>query len=867
MIGKYIKKISFFLLICFVSSLLPEPALAASIDDVFNKLTPQQKNQAESLIQEKGNQDQIKNLLEKDNSLENEDKNKEQDKDKDKEVLITKSITDEIKALIDNLSPIEKSFNDEEIRKIKEQQRNKKNYNEAEPTEEVFDKSYVEQKLLRQYGYEVFKKAVDDKFSLVPSIPIGPDYRINPGDKLLITIWGNVNDSFSLLVDERGSVTIPKVGVVTVVGLTILEARDLLYQRLAKIFVADFNIDLTIKEIGSIKVYMVGEFKNPGAYTILANTSLYDAVFIGGGPTKNGTLRKIELIRNGMKIVTVDFYDFILKGKNQNDILLESGDVIKISPIQKVVAVSGNINRSAIYELKNKTELSDLISLAGGVTPTSYLHRIQIGRKVNNVKETVVDSNYADYLKTKNYKPIYVDSLDYVSIFSIEPEIRNVVYLKGNVIRPGRYELSNGMNLMDLFIKADGLAPYTYMERAQIYRAAPPKREPEILVVNLNKMKAGDPQNNPLLKEFDQIRVYADSEIKGEPKVYISGEINDEAVNEGTGAFPLVKNMRISDLIFLAGGVKSSAFLNKAELVRTDEKNISKSYEINLSKILKEKDKKEDFLLQENDYLFIRKIPDYGFNEKVTIKGNVLYPGKYVISRGERLSVLIERAGGLTEKAFLAGAVFIRESVKLQQTEKAAKMIKELEIRKGWEFAQIPVGLPKEERDFRHQQVEGAYEFSLKKISMEASGRIILNLSDLKSGANNDIILQDGDYLEIPEKIYSVDVMGEVYFPGSILYENGKSVDYYIDACGGRTDFADRGRILVLKANGKIENSYSVGMGDTVFIPAKTIELVRYQDPFDWNKFWESAANATNSFAQAATALVTVYLLYKEVNK
>ncbi|MBI5400032.1 SLBB domain-containing protein, partial [Candidatus Saganbacteria bacterium] len=743
-------------------------------------------------------------------------------------------------------SSIEKGF----ISKIKDEMR---------PTQQVLG-------TLRQFGYDVFQRTVGQKFALISSLPIGPNYRINPGDNLLVTIWGSVNDSFAMIVDDRGSVVIPKVGVVTIAGLTLAEAKELLMQRLAIVFVTDFNVDLTLKEIGAIKIYLTGEINKPGAYTTLANTTLYDAVFLGGGPTRAGTLRNIELVRNGQKIKTVDLYKFILSGSKAGDLLLQSGDVIRVPLIGKVVAISGNVNRPAIYELKGTTELSDFVELAGGITPTSYLQRIQIERRGKNIEQRAQDVNYADYLKVKNVNPVYLENLDSIAIFSIDATIRKVVYLEGSVTRSGRYELTSEMRLEDLLNKAQGLSSDAYLGRAQIFRLAPPDMHPEVLAIDLNKTKQGDLGNNPLLKEFDRVRVFSKKGIEGESKVYIAGEVND-----GDKTYPLTANMRVSDLVFQAGGVKKSAYLEKAELYRAISYAKIDLYNIDLRLVLENKDKTEDLLLEKDDYLIIRRLPDYRVNSTVTLQGNFLYPGKYVLFPNERLSSVVTRAGGFTGKAFLEGAVFTRESLKQQLTSEATQLQRDLQTREERELLSIPMGLSSEENLYRTEQIKRYYDFNLNKINWEIPGRILLDLNKIRPGNEWDIVLQNGDTLTIPDQINSVTVIGDVYSSGaSLLYEQGKSANYYINLCGGGNKYADLNNVTVLRANGRTEKDrwlLTIAPGDTILVPTKPGEVARYEKPFDWNQFWQTTGAAMTAITQLTTSVVTVYLLYKAAAK
>ena len=840
---KILKNISLFLLIVFTLNIIPLPSIATSSADIISRLTPQQKDQMKNLSQEE------KNKIASELGLE-------------PKMVVTDNRQ--------NNSSLQGST--EIPLSIKSTQLSEKsvlfNTNESEEMS-IIEKSFLDinakdsSGYLRQYGYDVFKKAVDNRFVTLPSIPLGPDYRINPGDSLLVTIWGNVNDTFSLDVDQRGSVVLPKVGVITVAGLSISEARDLIYQRLAKIFVTDFNIDLTIKEIGAIKVYLLGDFKVPGAYTLLSNTSFYDAIFVGGGPTKNGSLRSVDLVRDGRKIKTIDLYDFIISGSKRGDLLLENGDVIKISPINKVAAISGDVMRPAIYELKSKMELSKFFDLAGGVTPSSYIQRIQIERFVKNAKQVILDINYSDYLKNKNIKPIYVENRDRVAILSIKDTIRNVVYIDGSIVRPGQYELKSGMRLSDLILKAEGLAPETYMNRGQIFRLIPPDMKPEIIAFDLNKLKSGDLANNPLLSEFDRIRLFSKKEIEGDKNVYIAGEVND-----GGGTHPLTSNMRVSDLVFKSGGLKESAYLEDAELARFENDKVY-FYTINLGQAITHPRGDHDLLLKKDDYLFIKGKYNYSKNETVVLNGAVKYPGEYRIYKGERLSSLIKRAGGYTEVAFLDGAVFTREAILLKniQDEKRIKSI--LNSKKNWETASIPFGLSSEETGYRERKLSTIYNFLDVSQGSFIPGRMIIDLKQVQSNKDFDIVLQHNDYLFIPEKSDFVNIFGEVVAPGAIIAEGSKGISSYVEACGGLTDFGDIDKAIIIRSNGKTEKNgfwVTAKAGDSIYIPAKTIDITKAEKPFNWNEFWDTASRASTAVVQSVTSFVTIYLLYKSVN-
>jgi protein involved in polysaccharide export with SLBB domain len=417
------------------------------------------------------------------------------------------------------------------------------------------------------------------------------------------------------------------------------------------------------------------------------------------------------------------------------------------------------------------------------------------------------------------------------------------------------------MRLSDLIGEADGLLPKTYMQRAQIFRLDPPDMTPRIIVVSLNEMKKGE-ANDPFLQEFDRIRIYSEAELgEGEPMVYAAGELKD-----GDISCPLADNMRVSDLVFQAGGLREGADIERAELARVAAPGKVEFYNLNLRKILKEGDRTEDLLLQRDDYLFVRTTPSYGSTETVSITGNVKFPGKYALYPGEKLSSLIARAGSYTGKAFLDGAVFIRPALIKQQEGNFDKLQAELTRRKNWELAQQPVNLPSGEADFRKRQIDDLYSVSADKLALETSGRVIIDLYNVRPGSTQDILLQNGDSLYIPDQQIGVTVIGEVAFPGTLIYERGKRAWDYVNGCGGCTAFADENKLLIVRANGRVDKgsrSSGVGPGDTIFVQSAPLQMVRYQEPFSWGVFWDNAMKATTTMVQVLTSVVTVYLLYK----
>jgi len=710
---------------------------------------------------------------------------------------------------------------------------------------------------LTQFGYNLFRATVST-FAPVTDVPVGPDYVIGPGDRFDVTLWGRVEGSYAAEVDRNGEITLPKVGSIKVWGLTFSELKEYLLREFSKHY-KGFYMNVVMGELRTIRVYVVGEVVTPGSYSLSSLSTLYNALFAAGGPSKRGTLRNIQLIRNGKIIRSIDLYDFLLRGDKSQDERLQSGDTIFVPIIGPVAGIAGNVMRPAIYEIKNTLTLREMFDLAGGVTSLGYLHRVQIERIVAHEKRIVEDFDLTGYAKQWDFPGLKANlkDRDLVKILPILPTTQDIVYLEGHVTRPGGYEFKEGMRLLDLIPSFDELLPEPYLDYADIRRLVPPDFHPETIPFHLGRLLTGDRSQNIELTEQDTITVYPRDTLREVPRVTISGEV------QRPGKYRLLDNMKVKDLIYNAGNLKRSAYLSEAEitrLVKTEKGVASKVIMINPGEALKE-NPEHNIPLTEDDYVFVRQIPEWYTDKTVSVDGEVRFPGVYSFSKGETLSSVLERAGGYTERSYLKGAVFTRESAKRAQEERLRGYIDRLEediLRSQAQVAEATVS--DAEAKSLEQSMLVKRELLRKTREARATGRVVIVLGPLETlrGSIYDLELEEGDTLFIPPVPGVVNVLGSVYNQTSIIYTKDKTVDFYLSKVGGPTPDAEEGEIYLVKADGTVisktqkgafgitwvpeENRWISGgfmaarvePGDTILVPSKVTRFVWKRELMDW---------------------------------
>ncbi|HEY5976146.1 MAG TPA: SLBB domain-containing protein, partial [Geobacteraceae bacterium] len=640
---------------------------------------------------------------------------------------------------------------------------------------------------LSQFGYSFFRNV---SFAPQLDVPVSPDYLIGPGDTIVVTVWGSIEGSYDLTVNRSGEIILPKIGTVRVAGVQFGKLPELLRSRLARVF-RDFDLAVNMGKLRTIKVYVIGEVEAPGDYTISGLSTVLNALSAAGGPTKNGSLRNLKIRRAGREDEPVDLYDFFTKGDKSRDIRLQSGDAIFVPVIGPVAAIAGSVKRPAIYELKNEKTLKELISLAEGVTATGFLQRVQISRVIANEKKQVLDVNLDPAKTGKSIDELTaslpVQDMDIVRIFPINNLLRDHFKVEGHVERPGFYAMKPGIRLSSVLTRENLLPEYAPTAVA-LTRLFPPDYHPQLITVNLAAVLAGDSTQDLELWEFDTIRVFSRWELEEQPVVRVSGEV------QKPGEYRLVKGMTVRELLVQAGNFKTSVYLKVAEISRLQhnaDKVELKSILINLEEALKG-NPEHNLTLEPFDELNVRKMPNWAEEKEryVTLAGEFVFPGVYPVSRGERLSSVILRAGGFTDKAYLKGAKFTRESVRRSQQLRMDESLSRAqeEILKK-QTSVLSAAASKEELEATKAALEGLDRTVALLRGKKAEGRLIIRLDwpERLRGSSSDIELAGGDVLNVPSDPSSVNVLGSVYNPTTSLYVQGMDVSYYLDKVGGVT--------------------------------------------------------------------------------
>ena len=669
---------------------------------------------------------------------------------------------------------------------------------------------------LRQFGYDVFNRSVST-FAPVTNVPVGPDYVIGPGDAFTLTMWGRADGQFALQVDRDGQIVLPEVGALKVWGMKFGDLEAYLHHELSRKY-TDFKMSVTMNRLRSIQVFVVGEAKTPGTYTISSLATVINSLMAAGGASKNGSLRNIRLMRASRAPVVIDLYDFLLGGDPTKDARLQDGDTIFIPLLGPVVGVAGSVKRPAIYELTGPTTLQKALELAGGVTMAGWLQCVQVERIDNHQRRVVVDFDISPGT-AGNDMAATTDTLlrdgDVVKVFPVLARQTQVIILEGHFTRPGKYAWKPGMRLKDILSSYDVLLPQPNVEYGEILRLVPPDEHPVTIPFNPGQLLAGVPSQNLELAQYDTIRAFQWDERVCE-KVTILGMVYEP--NE----YRLVPEMRVHDLIDAAGGLQKNAYLRTAEITRrhiSQDGVATETIEVDLEKAIAG-DPENDLLLQDYDHLVIRPIPNLQMGLTAEIAGEVRFPGIYPIQKQETLSSLIERAGGYTELAYLPGAVFTRESAMAIQRSRMETMISEIEqsmLSSSQES--ISGALDADTAKAQEAALATKKELLAKLRAAQITGRVVVRLDALEEfkGSKYDLELEDGDTLVVPQTPGVVYVIGEVFNPTSLLYERGETVRYYLNRVGGMTKDADKKEVSVIKADGSVISMAQGSRGRLVY--------------------------------------------------
>jgi protein involved in polysaccharide export with SLBB domain len=662
-----------------------------------------------------------------------------------------------------------------------------------------------------------------------------------------------MEQEMTVVVDRAGNITLPSVGVVNVAGLTFKELKLHLKKKFAKYY-SGFQLNVTLGNLRTIKIYVVGKAKTPGSYDVSGLSTVINALFATGGPSKVGSMRSVRLLRKNKLVTELDLYDFILKGDTSQDARLEPGDVILIPPIGDMVAFLGNVKDPGIYELKDETRLMDLLESIGGVSTTGYLRHVQVERIEEGRFRKVIDTDLSDFSEEEN---ILLSNGDVIKVFPVSTVAMNKVTLEGNVVRPGDYEWHEGLKISDIIPSRDlkDLREDTLFEFARIERRVPPDFHPQVIHFNLRKAIEKDAKEDVGLQPLDVVTVFNKWEVRERPVVSIAGAVNQP------GEYEHKTNMKVSDLVKLAGGLKKYAY-NEGELTRV---TVTQNGPITERMMLTIADHTDDVsdnnrLLQEDDYLFVRTVPDWHLYRRVAIRGEVLFAGIYTIKKAERFADLVERAGGFTENAYLQGTIFTRKSIQQAQQSMLEQAVDRLEREiLSAAASKAATAISAEESEILEAQTKQYQELIKKLRLVKATGRLVVGVAPLSvlRTAPSNIELEDGDDIFVPEKMATVNVMGSVYNPSSYIYDPKTKLDAYVEMAGGPSENADADKTYVIKVNGSAVSSdkikpglfgwnseayrWEVGgpsraklqPGDTIIVPEKVDRLALMRDVKD----------------------------------
>lgn len=699
----------------------------------------------------------------------------------------------------------------------------------------------VDSEALKPYGYDLFTD-VPTTFAPATDIPVPSDYIIGPGDTVVIDLFGKSTGHYSLVVSREGRLQLPNIGPMQVAGLSFENARTQIEQRISQQTLG-VQASVTMGELRSIRIFITGDVKRPGSYTVSGLSTMTNALFASGGVSNVGSLRNIQLKRNGANIGRLDLYELLLSGDSSDDRRLMPGDVLFVPPLGVTAGISGQALRPAIYEFKDGQTVADLLALSGGLSPDADPRVARLERIDGQRQRTVLNLD----LTAPAGRSISLRAGDVLTVPKVLEERVGTVSLEGYVQRPGQSAWREGLRLTDLIGSMDALRLNADQRYVLIRREHLPDRRIEVLSADLSRaFAARGSQYDPALQSGDRVFVFSLQKDRGTelsgvlnelkmqvrdnqavPTVFINGRVR------AAGEYPLQASMKVSDLLRAGGGLDDSAFAGTAELTRFEiidgEKRQTEVLQLELAAI-SAGNLAADRELKPYDVLTVQRTPEWYEQGSVVLRGEVKFPGTYPLRKGETLRSVIERAGGLTDEAYAEGTVFTRIDVQQQQQQQidtlAARMQTDLSV------LALQTSQTSTTQNQNSTSTLALGQSLLSQLrSSKATGRLVVDLNGtLKaaSGSDTDLRLEDGDTISIPKLKQFVAVVGEVQNPTAHVWRKGKDRDDYLNLSGGTTRNADKKRIYVVRADGSVQvvaNSWfndgnmEIKPGDTVVAP------------------------------------------------
>lgn len=634
----------------------------------------------------------------------------------------------------------------------------------------------------RVFGREVFNSEL---LTFEPNLNIATpnDYVLGPGDEVIIDIWGDSKQTLRQQIAPDGTITDPQMGPIVLNGLSVEEANARLSNAYSRIY-STMNgaspttyMKMSLGEIRSIRVNIMGEVVVPGTYTLPSLASLFHALYSAGGVNNIGSLRDVKVNRGGKQIANVDVYEYLLHGRSDLDIRLEDGDVIIVSPYQNLVSIGGKVKRPLIYEMADEETLATLLDFAGGFTGDAYKKAVRVVRKSGREYQVfnVEEGQFASFALTDG---------DEITVGAVLDRFENRVEIRGAVYRAGMYALDGNVSTVrQLIEKAEGVREDAFLDRAVLYRDLPNTMR-EAQSVDIKKLLANEIEDITLRKN-DVLYIPSIFDLNEELSISVRGAVGNP------GTFRYVEGMSLEDVIVQAGGLRESASVVKIDVARriknpksTETTNtLAENFTLTLKDGLVI-DGQEDFVIQPFDEIFVRTSPGYQVQQSVTITGEVLFAGEYVLSeKGERLSDLVKKAGGVNPDAYIAGARLVRQ-------------MNEFERRRVESILRVA-----------RQSTRDSVDLSSIDFGNDYYVGIDLGKALEKPGSEYDVVLREGDRLIVPEYAGTVKITGGVMYPNTVVYEKGSKLKHYIEQGGGVLPRAKKNRSFIVYMNGTVSKS------------------------------------------------------------
>ena len=690
---------------------------------------------------------------------------------------------------------------------------------EEEPTDTVPE--------IKIFGHDIFNS--NETLTFEPNTNIGTpqNYRLGPGDEVIIDIWGANEEHLRQVISPEGSIMIDQLGPVYLNGMTINAAnnhiRNAFSRKYAGVNDEETDVQLTLGEVRSVIVNVLGEVETPGTFLVSPFSSVFNALYLAGGINDIGSLRNVQVLRNGRKVADVDIYDLIMNGKSADNITLQEGDIVIVPPYEQLVNITGNVKRPMYYEMKPEETVATLINYAGGFAGDAYSGMVRLERH-NGLENELYN------VEKPQFNTYHLQDGDVVTVGTVLDRYTNKVELQGSVLRPGMYAIGPQVSTVsELIAVAEGLKEDAYTGRALLYREGP-ELQLQVMAVDLGDILSGRTPDIKLQKN-DVLMISSIDEIIERGYITIDGLV------AFPGEYPYAENYSLEDVILAAGGLLEGASTAKVDIARriTDPAATEQTtqtaeiFTVSIDRSLK-MGTGVNFKLQPFDMIHVRTSPGYEVQQTVSVNGEVLFAGDYVLEkRNERLSDLVNRAGGILQEAYVKGAYLERK-------------LSEAEYQSRQEVMRLAM-----------QNQNGNDSIALSKIEIADTYNVGINLEKALAnpGTHYDLVLQEGDNLFIPQIQSTVKISGDVMFPNAVVYEPGKKVSYYINQAGGYGERAKKNKAYIVYMNGTVtraKRNSEIEPGCQIIVPSKSPN-----GGANWGQIMAIASSFTSVAALAAT--------------